>query len=201
MPGLAGDLLVQRGQARVAARGPAGVLQRGDLGRGGLAGGAEDALDAGAGGAVAGDRVLALEPAGGGVGGGDRVAPDRVGRPVGAAVGVADVEPVVVVLGLARLGGAAGLLGQEPGRDDRRDRDRSARPGARRTAADRRSAGSGRRPGGPRRRCSETSAAAPVCWAWASAAAKLPEPTALPAVAVPVLWVAEVPATEGSKAV
>ena len=47
----------------------------------------------------------------------------------------------------------------------------------------------------------ETSAAAPVCWAWASAAAKLPEPTALPAVAVPVLWVAEAPATDGSKAV
>ena len=70
---LAGDLLIERGQAGVAARGPARVLQCGDLRRSRLAGGAEDGLDAGAGGAVSRDRVLALEPAGGGVGGGGRV--------------------------------------------------------------------------------------------------------------------------------
>src|SRR6185437_12996837 len=47
-----------------------------------------------------------------------------------------------------------------------------------------------------------TSAAAPVvCWAWASAAAKLLVP-ALPALDTPVAaWVAAVPTTEGSKAV
>jgi hypothetical protein len=40
-----------------------------------------------------------------------------------------------------------------------------------------------------------------VCWAWASAAAKLLVP-ALPALATPVVrWVADAAATEGSKAV
>ena len=119
-------------------------------------------LDARAGGAVAGDRVLALEPAGGGVGGGDRVAPDRVARAVGAAVGVADVEPVVVVLGLARLGGATGLLGQQPGRDDRGIETGVARPGARRTAAGSRSAWLWALAGRAAPPVLETSAAAPV---------------------------------------
>src|SRR3984885_2078272 len=117
---LARYLLVQRGQVRVAARGPARGLERGDLSRGRLAGGAENPLDAGAGGPVARDRVLAFEPAGGGVGGGDGVAPDRVARAVGGAVGVADVQPVVVVLALTGLGRAARLLGEQPRRDHRR---------------------------------------------------------------------------------
>src|ERR1700761_9178800 len=50
-----GDLLVQRGQIRIAAGGPTGALKRGDLRLRRLPGGREDRLDTGAGGAVAGD--------------------------------------------------------------------------------------------------------------------------------------------------
>ena len=55
----------------------------------------------------------------------------------GAAVEVADVEPVEVRRRLPALGGAAGLLGQLPRGDHASDRGRSARPAWPRTSPDR----------------------------------------------------------------
>jgi hypothetical protein len=89
-------LLVERGEVRVAARGPARALDGGDLGFGGAPRGGEDGLDARARGAVARDRVLPAPPSGRRFGRALRARPDRVARAVCAAVRVADVQPVVV---------------------------------------------------------------------------------------------------------